>query len=108
MSENCPWCGSEVKTFWMRSATKHERTEYSCGSWTKPSAKAVHQTQFCHIRVLEADNARLQAIVDKLPKFKDGAGTLLNIRKKGKDDFNKTEYGGQITIKIGSLFQSFL
>jgi hypothetical protein len=46
-------------------------------------------------------------VVGDTPNFKVGFGPFVSVRTKGSDDFNKVEYGGQITIKIGDLFQSF-
>ncbi len=63
MSENCPWCGSPTHS-------DSPETYWACGSWNH--SKGPWQSDACRIRVLESDNARLQAVVDKLPKTKDG------------------------------------
>ena len=62
----CPWCGAEA-TEWSLLVN---RGEWLCGS--HKSGKEPYQSVECKNNVLEAENARLQAVVDRLPKMVDG------------------------------------
>jgi len=46
-------------------------------------------------------------IIPNSPNVKLGIGPFISLRTKGTDQLNRLEYGGQATVKIGRLFQSF-
>ena len=72
MAETCPYCHQPL------SADAGPCAKWCCGTWRRADGE-VFQTSRCRVVQLEAENARLKAIVDDLPPSGQYDGKSLQI-----------------------------